>query len=261
MNEIASNVLHLFQNGFQNSSYFGQKLYLFAMLVAWGDALTSIGAAFMSKMIPLRRMAVLNNFFGWTSGFLSGSLPTLVKHSINLPLNVSRWRQMNQLIEKVKTANDRDLNVDWLKPFMETRRYKAGEIIFSLGDIADEAFVLISGEVKLAERSLTIHPGTLFGEMALFTEHGRRTATAICKTDVALSLISYEGFEQLYFQNPEFGLYLVRLIAKRFQHNLADAETAFSRRERELVQELECARARLAEFQALERLKLAPSRK
>jgi hypothetical protein len=40
--------------------------------------------------------------------------------------------------------------------------------------------------------------------------------------DVVLSLNSYEGVEQLNFQNPESRLYLVRLIAKRFPHNLAE---------------------------------------
>jgi CRP/FNR family cyclic AMP-dependent transcriptional regulator len=246
MNEFLNQALQLYQGGVGSVGYVGQKLYLIAALVAWGDALTSIGAAFMSKMIPLRRMAVLNNFFGWSSGLLNGSFPTLVKHTINLPLNIRRWSQMNQLIDKVKTANDKDLNVDWLKPFMDTRRHKAGEILFSLGDNADEAFVLMSGEIRLAERALTIKPGTLFGEMALFTEHGKRTATAICETDVTLSLISYEGFEQLYFQNPEFGLYLVRLIAKRFQNNLVESEKAAHKREQELRQELEQARAELA---------------
>ncbi len=49
----------------------------------------------------------------------------------------------------------------------------------------------------------------------------------ICETDVTLSLIIYECFEQLYFQNPEFGLYLVRFIATRFDHNLAQTEKAF----------------------------------
>jgi CRP/FNR family transcriptional regulator, cyclic AMP receptor protein len=248
MNDLWNYVAQLTQTAFHHSNYVSQKLYIFAVFLAWGDALTSIGTAFMSKMIPLRRMAVLNNFFGWTSGLLSGSISTVIKHSINFPLNISRWRQMRQLIDKVKTANDSDLNVDWLKPFMQIRKIRAGDTLFSLGDDANEAFVLMSGEIKLAERSITIAPGTLFGEMALFTEHGKRTATAICQTDVTLSLISYEGFEQLYFQNPEFGLYLVRLIARRFHQNLTESERALHIRERELIQELEGLRAELENF-------------
>lgn len=57
--------------------------------------------------------------------------------------------------------------------------------------------------------------------------------------DVVPSLISREGFEQLYFQNPEFGSCLVRLIAMRFQHNLSVTARAGSNRERELRREPE----------------------
>jgi CRP-like cAMP-binding protein len=39
-----------------------------------------------------------------------------------------------------------------------------------------------------------------------------------------LLAISYEQFEQLYYQNPQFGLYLVRLIVRRFEANLAHAK-------------------------------------
>jgi len=67
---------------------------------------------------------------------------------------------------------------------------------------------------------------------------GRRTATAVCKTNVKLSLITYEGFEQLYFQNPEFGLYLVRLIVRRFNLNLTRAEETLRLREVELLDRL-----------------------
>jgi CRP/FNR family transcriptional regulator, cyclic AMP receptor protein len=239
---------------FQHSNFVSEKIYILAVIFAWGDALTSVGTAFMSKMIPLRRMAVLNNIFGWSSGLLSGSTATFVKHSINFPLNISRWRQMRQLIDKVKTAGDSDLNVDWLKPFMHTRKLKAGEQLFSLGEDADEAFVVISGEIKLVERAIVLKPGALFGEMALFTENGKRTATAVCKTNVTVSLISYEGFEQLYFQNPEFGLYLVRLIARRFQHNLSESEKAFHLRERQLMHELEEMRTELASLKEVEQV-------
>ena len=64
----------------------------------------------------------------------------------------------------------------------------------------------------------------LFGEMAMFTVEGHRTASAFCRGDAHLLAITYEQFEQLYFQNPEFGFYLVRLIVSRFQANLAQLE-------------------------------------
>ncbi len=252
MTELVNYLAQVTPAALHPSNFASEKLYSLAVLFAWCDALTSVGAAFMSKMIPLRRIAVLNNIFGWTSGLLTGSISTLVKHSINFPLNISRWRQMRQLIDKVKISGNSDLNVDWLKPFMQTRKLKAGELLFSLGDDADEVFILTSGEIKLLERNITIAPGTLFGEMALFTESGKRTATAVCETDVTLSLISYEGFEQLYFQNPEFGLYLVRLLVQRFHHNLVETEKVLHARERELLDELRHVRNELVSLQVVE---------
>ena len=60
----------------------------------------------------------------------------------------------------------------------------------------------------------------------VFTEAGRRTASAVCVSDVRLLVITYEQFEQFYFQNPEFGLYLVRLIVRRFEINHTDPDAA-----------------------------------
>ena len=48
-------------------------------------------------------------------------------------------------------------------------------------------------------------------------------ASAVCATDARLLFITYEEFEQHYFQNPEFGLYLVRLIVRRFDANYREA--------------------------------------
>lgn len=79
--------------------------------------------------------------------------------------------------------------------------------------------------------------------MGPFTKNEKRTTTAICQTDVTLSLIIYEGFEQLYFQNPEFWLYLVRLTAKRFQNNLYQLDGDFHDRGRERTRVLQRMRA------------------
>jgi CRP/FNR family transcriptional regulator, cyclic AMP receptor protein len=39
-----------------------------------------------------------------------------------------------------------------------------------------------------------------------------------------MMVISYDDLRQLYFQNPQFGLYLLRLISERLFRNVADAE-------------------------------------
>jgi CRP/FNR family transcriptional regulator, cyclic AMP receptor protein len=182
-------------------------------IAAWTKALTAIGAAYMKRMIPLRTMAILNNALGIAAGAGTGSLATFIERAVNLPLNAARLREMRRLIASVREASETDLKIDWLKPFMQPRALKAGSPVFSQGDNASEAFVLVEGRIAIPERSATLEPGAIFGEMALFT------ASAVCIGDVRLLVITYEQFEQLYFQNPEFGLYLVRLIVRRFEMN------------------------------------------
>jgi CRP-like cAMP-binding protein len=55
--------------------------------------------------------------------------------------------------------------------------------------------------------------------MGLFTEDGRRTMSVRCKTDVQAATITYDRFKELYFQNPQFGFYLLRLIVTRMHSN------------------------------------------
>jgi CRP/FNR family transcriptional regulator, cyclic AMP receptor protein len=191
-------------------------------VLAWAKALSAIGAAYERRMIPLRTMAMLGNWFGIAAGIGTGSLATFVEHAVNLPLNAVRLREMHRLIAKVRQSSESDLKVEWLKPFMHPRVLKAGSRVFSKGDEADEAFLLIEGQIEIPEKSVSIEPHAIFGEMALFTNSRRRTASAVCLSDVRLLVITYEQFEQLYFQNPEFSLYLIRLIVRRFEMDHRD---------------------------------------
>jgi CRP-like cAMP-binding protein len=43
--------------------------------------------------------------------------------------------------------------------------------------------------------------------------------TARCKTDVRAATITYDRFKELYFQNPQFGFYLLRLVVARLHGN------------------------------------------
>lgn len=192
--------------------------------VAWAEAFAVVGAAYFKGMIPLRAAAISSNVLGIILGVSTGNIPTLTKHAINLPLNASRLREMRRLIASVRDASASDLNFEWLKPFMHPDRVRATDFIFEKGDPADMACLIVEGQVEIVERGVVLESGAIFGEMALFTRSGKRTASARCLTDVRLLTITYEQFEQLYFQNPQFGLYLVRLMVRRFEANHLDEE-------------------------------------
>ena len=202
----------------QEESTHGVPLYL-SNLFGWAEVAMSIAAAFATRMIPLRYTSMLSNVAGLAYGLVTGYVPSIVEHGVNLPLNASRARQMQKLIVAVRQAAETDLNIEWLKPFAHSRSFKAGDTIFRKGDKASEAFILIEGEVEIPEAGAKLRPGDIFGEMALFTQDGARLASAVCRTNVELLYITYEEFEQHYFQNPEFGLYLVRLIVRRLERN------------------------------------------
>jgi CRP/FNR family cyclic AMP-dependent transcriptional regulator len=190
-------------------------IFYILVTAAWLQTLAALVSTFSKTMIPLRFASVLANICGLLVSAASANAASLLRHLVILPIDVIRLREMRKLVACVKDAAASDLNVEWLKPFMYLRRSKRGETLFHKGDPGNEAFMLIEGEVELSEVGGVLFPGALFGEMALFAPQRSRTATAFCRTDVRLLFITYEQFERLYFQNSEFGFYLLRLIVNR----------------------------------------------
>jgi hypothetical protein len=189
----------------------------------WLEAGATLFSTFSRTMIPLRAASVVASIAGGLGAALGGGLAAFVEHAVLLPVSLLRLREMTRLIASVKSASETDLNVEWLEPFMHETHHKDGSIIFGQGDAAEAAFMLVEGTIDLVEIGVSLAPGTLFGEMAMFTQNVQRTATARCRGECRVMKISYSELEQLYFQNPQFGLYLIRLIVRRFEANLDQA--------------------------------------
>jgi len=195
---------------------------------AWLQTLAAVFSTFSKTMIRLRTASVLANVFGLALAIVTLNPATLLRHVVILPIDLMRLQQMRKLVARVKSASKSDLNVDWLKPFMRSRRFDKGAVIFRKCDVADEAYILVEGEIEVPEFGLVLSPGALFGELPLFMPERTRTATAACRTDIRLLSITYDQFEQLYFQNPEFGLYLLRLTVSRLRADVARLEAGES---------------------------------
>lgn len=69
--------------------------------------------------------------------------------------------------------------------------------------------------MELPEVGRRLQAGEMFGEIAFFAPDRRRSASARCVTPCQLMLIDEDTFRQLAYQNPDFGLEVVRLIAGR----------------------------------------------
>jgi CRP/FNR family transcriptional regulator, cyclic AMP receptor protein len=184
--------------------------------------------AYWSKtMIPLRIAAIVSNIFFMIFAVYHNIIPNILLNLVLLPLNVSRLIAMKRQIDYVKLATETSFNIDWLKPYMKPYNIEAGEVLFKKGDIAREAFFIVNGSIDLVEIGVTLKAGELLGEMGLVTRDNKRTMTAVvakpAEGKVELLSISYQDFTQLYFQNPEFGFYLMRLMAQRMEDNRSKA--------------------------------------
>ncbi len=106
------------------------------------------------------------------------------------------------------------------------RQFSAGDVLFSEGDPAGEAFLVHEGRIRLikrvgaVERALRIlRPGALFGESALLGGLPR-TTTAVAIDDGAALALDQATFQQVLFSNPAVGGRMLQQLIRR----LRDAE-------------------------------------
>jgi CRP/FNR family cyclic AMP-dependent transcriptional regulator len=106
------------------------------------------------------------------------------------------------------------------------RRFQAGELLFSDGDAANEAFLLQEGRVRLlkrvgaVERSLRVlQPGDLFGESALMPGTPRNS-TAVALSEGSALVLDHETFRHVLRSNPAVGSRVLEQLIRR----LRDAE-------------------------------------
>ncbi|HXV50367.1 MAG TPA: cyclic nucleotide-binding domain-containing protein [Candidatus Binatia bacterium] len=183
-------------------------------------------AFYMKTMIPLRVVAILSNMAFITYAVGGHLYPVLILHSVLLPLNCIRLRQMRALVSKVHEASHAELSTESLIPFMTRKMMKKGDVVFEKGDLAKEMYLTLSGSIRLAGVGVLLGPGNLIGEIGIFSPHGQRMDTAICEADGELGVIADEKVLQLYHQNPTFGFYLVKLVTHRLLDDYSKSQSA-----------------------------------
>ncbi len=192
-----------------------------AYLAALVGAALVVAGAFVRTMIPLRWLAVGGNVAFLVFGVLHPSPTTLLVATVLLPINLFRAREMMKLTQRVRAAaRDSDQSGMWLKPYMKPKKFRAGQVLFRKGDLADHLYLLADGQLEVAEINREISPGRIFGEFALFSPAKRRTATVRCVADSTVLTIDEGTVKQLFFQNPSFGFHLIRLVAGRLSEDI-----------------------------------------
>lgn len=203
--------------------------------IGYFNAALGVAMLAMQTMIPLRITGIAHNVVSIIFGYLYGVTPMLVQHAILLPINSLRLYEMVNLIRKIKVANKDDSSLDWIKPFTNKVEYKGGDILFRKDDQADSMYFLLSGKLRLREIDMVLENGAVVGELGFLAPDKRRTQTVECIEDSVLLKIGYDRLEQLYFQNPKFGMYFLRLTTARLFDNIRRMEDGIAQRDRQIA--------------------------
>ncbi len=159
------------------------------------------------------------------SGVADGEHETLTKLKFETLENVHLFRFLNYQ-ELVRVSN-----------LTEVRHFVADEPVFREGEVGEELFVVLSGQVRVHKGESTIlflGPGEHFGEMALI-DRGPRSA----------SVMAVEDTRVLVMRRPDF-LYLIKHERDMAVKMLWQFLGVLSTRLRQTSQELGEARGQLA---------------
>ena len=99
----------------------------------------------------------------------------------------------------------------------------ANQVIFYEGQTRDYMYVVVEGEVDLLDAGglvETVTAGGIFGEMALITR-GKRSATAIARTDAKLMALDEQRFTFMVQHNPNFAQSMMQILAQQVMHDRA----------------------------------------
>lgn len=210
-------------------AYLAEAVSTPRQIVAHLAALLGVGlvmaGALVRTMTPLRWLAVGSNIGLLSYGLLHPSPITMSIAAVLLPINIYRAVEVTRLTRRVRRATTAAEHAGlWLKPYMKTRKLRAGKTLFSKGDRAEHLYLLVSGELELVGTGRLLEPGRIFGEIALFSPSGLRTQTVRARSPCTVLQIHDSTVKQLYYQEPAFGFHMIELLAERLSNDVQRAE-------------------------------------
>ena len=210
--------------------------------INFANMLALVGAGFyvatlmVRTIVPLRIIGIISIVFFIGYGALAGAVATFFLYLLSLPINIIRLRQMLNLVKKARVSAQGDLSMDWLRPFMTPRKCKKGEVLFHKGDVAKEMFYTVSGNFLIKEIGIELPAGRVLGELGFIDPNNKRTATVESLENGEVLSITYDRLLELYFQNPEFGYYFLRLTTERLMQNIARLEATNAENKAKLLE-------------------------
>jgi len=191
-----------------------------AFLFGAAGVVLTLVSNLMKRMVPLRMFAVAASIGFLGHALLKHDWINTALHVVLLSVNAYRLWDLRRLLTALESTKADTPLKDWLLPYMKKKRFKAGTILFSKGDMANQLFYVRKGTLRLVELGSKLGAGSLVGEIGLFSEDRKRTATVVCETDCLCYTMTDEAIYLLYYQNPKLGFYLIRLIVQRLLQDL-----------------------------------------
>jgi CRP/FNR family transcriptional regulator, cyclic AMP receptor protein len=176
-------------------------------------------AFFMRGRARLRQVAIASNVAFIVYGIIGGVIPVLTLHALLLPLNIWRLREIHETHRAILSALTGDLKADWLESFAVAVELQPGALLFAQGDLGETMYFIASGTLLLKESGIELGPGSLVGEIAIFSPQKTRTQSVVAVSRARLLAMSQDDLLTLYRRHPDFGIYLLRLIAARLLEN------------------------------------------
>ena len=212
--------------GFDPNHFTWDAVFHRVVEIAWANVnlanmLALVGAIFyvatlmMRTIVPLRVIGIISIAFFIAYGVVAGAVSTfLLYRSFAADQRHSAPPDVVPGQEGAHVGARRSL-MDWLRPYMTPRRYKKDDVLFRKGDVANEMFLTVTGKFLVSEIGIEVPPGRIMGELGFVAPKNKRTQTVKCVESGDVLTITYETLLELYFQNPEFGYYLLSLTSER----------------------------------------------
>ena len=133
-------------------------------------------------------------------------------------ISMSEARMMHALFEDLSPQV-----VTVLQRISRPQRFEAGAILCQEGEMASEAWLIVTGQVTLSVRMpgggcaslCTVGAGAVLGELALLDDLARRSATVVALTAVQTMTIARDDLCGLFYYNHPTSLELMRRLSLR----------------------------------------------
>lgn len=184
---------------------------------------------FMRSRVRLRQFGIASNIVFIIYGVVGDVIPVLVLHAFLLPLNLWRLWEIARTQQAIRAALSGDIESDWLEAFTRAIDLEPGELLFARGDLGDTMYFVLSGTLLVKEVGIELGSGSILGEIAIFSPEKVRTQSVVAATRSRLLAMSQEHLLTLYRRHPDFGIYLLRLVASRLLEDAALHQLPFAR--------------------------------